>query len=510
MNQRKFGIALSYLTLILNTVIGLFFTPFLIRTLGDAEYGLYQLVQSFAAYLVVVNCGTGTAMTRNLVKFRTKGEEKNEQNYIVHNFMITVLLMLIILCAGAMLYRNVHNVFPKLTPEEVSLAKKLFILMIINIALAVPSSSLAGIITASEKFAVVNGFQTFKIIIRIAAITILLFFNVGSVAIISVDLALTVLYLLYTLYYCFIKLKTKVKFYYFDIKSLKDTFIFSIAIFLQAVINQLNHNVDRTVLGIYRTTSEVALYSVAMNLYVIFTSIPGTLGSVFLPKMTKLVFKGSDGECLSDQVIRVGRYQFMIGGAALCGFALVGKHFIKLWVGESYFGAWYVSMILMFPYLFVVITGLCATILDAKKKRMAKSVILLFTAILNAIVTVILVKQMGYIGAPIGTAFATIVGDLICMNLYYSKVIGLNIKRIYREILHRICVCVLIAGIPVLILNFVLPYNLWGLLIKISIYIVVYAPLLYFFGCSVSEKNEVLAMIHNVMQKLKLKQHSKD
>ena len=45
-NQRKIGAILSYIVIGLNMIVGIIYTPFLIRKLGQSEYGLFSIVQS--------------------------------------------------------------------------------------------------------------------------------------------------------------------------------------------------------------------------------------------------------------------------------------------------------------------------------------------------------------------------------------------------------------------------------------------------------------------------------
>ena len=52
-NQLKAGVILSYITIGLNTIINLVYTPFMLRLMGQSEYGLYSLVASVVAYLTV-------------------------------------------------------------------------------------------------------------------------------------------------------------------------------------------------------------------------------------------------------------------------------------------------------------------------------------------------------------------------------------------------------------------------------------------------------------------------
>ena len=56
-NQLKAGAALSYVSIALNNVIGLLYMPFMLRMMGQNEYGLYSLVSSVVAYLTVLDLG---------------------------------------------------------------------------------------------------------------------------------------------------------------------------------------------------------------------------------------------------------------------------------------------------------------------------------------------------------------------------------------------------------------------------------------------------------------------
>ena len=54
-NQLKAGAFLSYISIVLHNIIGLLYTPFMLRMLGQSEYGLYSLVESVVAYLTILD-----------------------------------------------------------------------------------------------------------------------------------------------------------------------------------------------------------------------------------------------------------------------------------------------------------------------------------------------------------------------------------------------------------------------------------------------------------------------
>ena len=70
---RKIGVVLSYLLMIFEVLSTLLLTPFILRTLGQAEYGVYKLSAAVTAYLLLLDLGVGNAVTRYVAKFKVEG-----------------------------------------------------------------------------------------------------------------------------------------------------------------------------------------------------------------------------------------------------------------------------------------------------------------------------------------------------------------------------------------------------------------------------------------------------
>lgn len=76
--QLKVGVLLSYLTLGLSNLIALIYTPFMLRMMGQSEYGLYSLVASVVAYLTILDFGFGNAIVRYTAKYRAEGKVEDQ------------------------------------------------------------------------------------------------------------------------------------------------------------------------------------------------------------------------------------------------------------------------------------------------------------------------------------------------------------------------------------------------------------------------------------------------
>lgn len=500
-SQKKSGIAISYLTLFINSFYGIFFTPFLISSLGAAEYGLYQLVHSFAGYLVILNFGTGAVISRYVALYRTKKDYFGQENFLYHSFLITGVLSILTLIVSAALFFGIEGLFGNsLTSTELETAKQLFILMVFNISISFITNAFSGILIGYEQFAVTNTFKLARVILRLVTLVILLMMGFKSIAIVSTDLFLTVLLTISEAIYSFKVLKVKIKFHFYDKPLLWLIFSFSSAIFLQAIINQVNQNVDRVVLGAMTDTETVALYSIALVFFTMFSNITGVIGGVFLPQATSMIAKNATGEELTNLVIKPGRLQFMVAGAAVAGFILFGPNFIRIWVGSNFLGAYIPTILLLVPSTITLVQNVTIAILDAKLKRMTRSLILGIMAALNILLTILLVERIGYIGAAISTSISLVLGNIVMMNIYYHKVIGLNVFRMFKEIFRGTFPSIIIASILSIPLTFILEDTVVNFVIKASIFIVIYIMSLYKISFNDYEKKLFSGMLRKAIR----------
>ncbi len=502
--QIKLGAAIAYANIVLNLLVNLFLTPFLINGLGDTDYGIYKIIQSFSSQLSIISFGISTLVTRNVVYYNTLGEEKKKEkeNFLFMSQIISYILAGVVVCAGTFLFFSIDKIYSKtLSSEGIETAKILFTILVANIAVTILCDPNIGMVRAHEKFVIANGINTVRVILRITFIVILIKLGVGSIGVVSVDFVLSTLILLVLSVYCRRGLKEKAKFHFWDTKMLKESFLFSSAIFLQAIINQVNQNLDNVILGAMVLPAIVTLYSCGLTLFSAFTSLVTVVGSMYGPKATKLVAKGADGKELTEFAIEPSRIQAMIALLATTGFILFGKNFIALWVGEGREEVYRITLILIIPALLPLIETVTNNILDAMLRRLARSLILAGMCVINVISSIVFIKIFGYIGAAFGTALSYIVGHCILMNIYLYKSIGLDVLRLIKGVFKGILLASIISiiiGIPV---SMFLPESIIGFVAKVAVFALIYAVVMYFIGMNKDEKAMVNSMVNKVIRR---------
>lgn len=116
MNQRKLGILISYLNIVLHALIGFAYVPILLHFIGKSEYGLYQLIGSFNAYFSVMDFGLTAAVVRFYTKYKTLQDKVNMENILaitMRAYAVITLFLFFLGCGCALLCLYSGNVRQK-------------------------------------------------------------------------------------------------------------------------------------------------------------------------------------------------------------------------------------------------------------------------------------------------------------------------------------------------------------------------------------------------------------
>ena len=495
------GIVLSFFSQIITIVVGLVYTPIMIRALGQNEYGLYQLVSSVVNYLNLMNLGFNGAYIRYYVIAKGKNDEKEVSN--VNGLFMKVFLTITVLCllAGVVLFFHVGIFGSQLTASDYVIARKLLVIMVINLAISFPNSLYVAFMSANERFV----YQKFVMIIMNIAIPILniplLYMGFGSVGVVSASLFLSIVRLILNIWYCHVKLDMKINFGYFDKSIFKELLGYTFFIFLSDIVDQLNSNVDKFLLGRLSGTIAVALYSVGFNLKNYYITVSWIVPEMFVPEANRLAIDGNKDKELTNVFTKVGKFNNYLMLLVLSGFFLVGRQFVTLWVGSEYDISYFAGLILMIAGYIPAVQTLGVNIQNAKNMHRMRSIVYFIVACVNVIASIFLIKIWGVVGTCLGTLFATLLGHGIFMNYYYHCKIGLNIFTFWKEMLKWIIPVGILTGISYALLSLVTINNWFMLLGVCCLYGCAYIILLYIIGLNHNQKIFVKNKVKSILKR---------
>lgn len=501
-NQLKAGALMSYVSIVITIVIGLLYTPIMLRLLGQSEYGLYSLIGSVVGYLSILDLGLGNAIVRYTARNRVLGDKDAESNLNGMFLVLYSLIGVLTLIIGAVLYFHIDTMFgTTLTAAEMEKAKIMMLLLIANLAVSFPLSIFGSIMQAHERFVFVRLIAILRSIINPCIMLPLLFWGYGSVSMVVVNTVLNISCLLINVVYCFRVLHTKVYFKKFDVILCKEIAAYSFFIFLNVVVDKVYWSTGQFILGIVSGTVVVAVYAVAMQLNTMYIMFSNAVSGVLLPRITMLVANNSSNDELSQVMIKVGRVQYVIIVYILSGFILFGEAFINLWAGSNYIDAYYILLMVIIPITVPLIQSVGITILQAKNRNAFRSVVYLSIAILNVLVSIPLAQLWGGFGCAVATGASLLIGNVVIINIYYYRQIGLNIPLFWKDIARMSMPVVMSLLCGYGINHFIVQNSLLLLAGKIAIFSIIYSCLLWRLGLNQYEKDLFLSPVKKIFIK---------
>ena len=503
--SKKTAAIVSYISLIVSTLSSMFLTKIILFSLGENGYGLYQMIYSLASNLMVLDLGIGTVMIRYISEYHTKMDYKRESNFAAMMGIISIACSIIITMLCFFMANYIGNIYPKLSHEEVITSRIMIYFMSIQFIFNIIGNYTSGYIQAYERFLYVSIRGIVNTIITFILTVLFLKLNFGCVGIVIANLLVIIIICVCDLIVLKRILNVKVKLYKWDNVIIRPAIGLMIAMFLQSIIGYINSSADKTILGIMCNKSDVTIYSIAATIITMFNTVPCVLSGFFQPQVTQMITRGESRNKLGDLVARVGRIQFMLCMAILGAFFLFGKDFLQLWVGENIAPhAWIIVMIIMPVNMVPLVQTICLSILNGYNKRLYRSIILIGMTFVNVLLTVILINYIGAIGAPIATAISYLIGHVILLNIYYNKVIKLDIIGIFKCILKKSWICSILA----IIISY--PLTMWkevsiiSFIIKCSLFCIWYFALLYIYGLNRSERNLCAFYFNKVLNIFKI------
>lgn len=489
-NQIKAGVVLNYIVIGLNALVGLVYTPYMLRMMGQSEYGLYSLAASVVAYLTIMDFGFGNAIVRYTAKFRAEG--KTEEQYSMFGMFATLysVIGLLALVGGLILSMNVENLFgATMTPTEVSRAKILLAIMTFNLAISFPMGIYGFIITAYEDFIFQKTLNIVRILLNTAVMVCLLHLGYKAVAMVVVQTVFNLLTFVANYIYC--KRRIKVRFIYgrFRWDFFKEIAIYSFWIFLNAIMDKIYWSTGQFVLGVFVGTTAVAIFAVAIHLQNIYMSLSVAVTGVFLPKVSAMIAQHSSTQEISDLFIRVGRAQYAVMAFILSGFVVFGRPFVILWAGEEYSQTYEITLLFFVGLIVPLVQNMGIIILQARNQMKFRSVVYIIIAAISFIGQIFLSKIYGAIGCAISIVVALIIGQGVVMNIYYYCKQDIDIPRFWREIAKMSIVPIVVVVAGLWVTTFYSITTIANFATGVVIFSLIYLPLFWRFSLSSNERD---------------------
>lgn len=505
-SQVKAGAILQYVQMALQIIVNLIYTPIMLRILGDSEYGIYSLVASIISYLNLLTLGFGASYIRFYSKYKAKNDEEGIKSLNGLYLIVFLILGIVALIIGLVIAFNVGIFFNETyTENDLKIAKILMIFLSVNLAVSFPASIFTSFITSQEKFVFLKVVNMGKTVLSPCLTIATLFLGYGSIGMVVVTTVLSILVDFVNGVYSIKKLKMRFSLRHPNFGLLKEIAVFSVFIAINQIIDQINWQTDKIILGKMINAAAVSIYTIASTINTMYINFSTAVSNVFSPRINKLVSEQPEGWKNDINVLfqKVGRIQFLILGLILTGFIFFGRYFISVWAGEGYDLAYYVALLLIIPATIALIQNLGVEVQRARNKHRFRSIVYLVMALLNVGISIWFCSMWGVIGVAIGTAISLIVANGIIMNVYYHKRLDINIFKFWWEIIKILPGMIVPVACGVCCMIFVNITSIWMFLGLIVAYVIIYCASMWLLGMNSYERNLISSPLKRIINRKK-------
>lgn len=208
-----------------------------------------------------------------------------------------------------------------------------------------------------------------------------------------------------------------------------------VLLFLPQVAISLYVVLDRTLLGLLGSYSDVGIYEQGQKLTSILLTVVSSLGAVMLPRVANLLSERKEKEAQNMVRFSFILYNLIIF-PMIFGLIAINEVFVKLFLGQNFQDVKYVLYIIVFNIMFIGWTNILGyQVLVVRNKNKEFMLSTTIPAFVSVAVNIAVIPFFGYIGASITSV---VVETLVfAIQWYYSRNI-INKNLLFNKDLAKI------------------------------------------------------------------------
>lgn len=423
-----------FVSRLLGSVLGFFATIYFARVLGAEVLGLYALVIAIVAWLRLGGkMGVGSALTKRI-------SEGEEQGQFYAAGILSIAVIGTVLSIGVIALQNPLEAYVGDFDQYVAISVVWFVVLLLYAKLV---------------FALVKMALKGERLVHIAGL--LSPVNIGSRSLIQIGLVIAgfnlagmligyaagaVLAGLVGLYYITVPVKRPRKRHF---ASLYEYAKYS---WFGSVRSRSFNDVDILVLGLFVPSALVGVYSVAWTIAKFLKLFGGAISTTLFPEISHQDAQGKR-EAVEELIEDGLAYSGLVAIPGLVGGVLIDDRLLRIYGEEFVQGTGVLGLLIFATLVYSYQQQLLNAMNAVDRPDLAFRVNVVFTG-LNAILNVVLVVTIGWVGAAIATALSAVIGVAISYGVL-ARIVTVRIpgQAISRQVVAAVLMGVVVYGVRV-------------------------------------------------------------
>jgi O-antigen/teichoic acid export membrane protein len=403
------GAATNWAAFAAALAVGFFLAPYLVRSLGDARYGVWCVVESILAYFTLFDLGIAACLVRFVAK-HSATEKQEELNRVVSS------------CLGLFLFAACGVLFvggvitPFVAP---GLERKLgapgdvlpfMLLMLANLAVTLPLSVFPTILDGLQRFGAKSAVRVVCLALRVAGIVWVMETRPGLLPLAFVFTATNLLEHALTALLCFRSLPgLKLSHRLIDRATLREVKGYSVDAFLAMLAGRITVQTGAIVVGGFLTVAAAAHYALAARLVELAKNLLRSMTNTLTPAVSQREATG-DLDGVRSVLLNGTRWVIYLVLPVHLGLLAFGRPFLTRWVGGAQYAEWCfpATAVLSATLTIGVAQSVASRILYGMGKLKLFARLALVEAFTNLMLSLALVGPFGLVGVAFAVALPNV------------------------------------------------------------------------------------------------------
>lgn len=419
-------------------------SPFLVHNLGDMGYGIWSLVTSLSGYLLLMDLGIGSSLTRYVSKYYKIKDHTNLVSFVNSALLLYLIIGLLIVLISPVTAKVLLLII-KVDPEYKDPLYWLVIITSVDVAILLIRTSLRGVFQGLQRYEIINLVFILLHIVKAFSFYMLITFGLGLLSMASTGLILNLIAVFlftmiirYSYYFIHFNFKTVNK------SSIKSIYNYSLFSFILMISNQVIYYSSSFVIGFFISASAITYYSIAWSLMEYSKRFCLAFSSVFVPVISEYEAV-SNYDKIKDILNKGTKYTLILTMPLCVGVLMFGRPFIALWMGEDYADVCSsILIILIIGQFFELPQRICSSVLKGISMHKNFAIATAISGFFNLVLSIVLVQKYGLLGVALGTTIPQVFLFGIYVPLYTNSIIKQPIAVFFKKTYLKVLLPVLL------------------------------------------------------------------
>jgi O-antigen/teichoic acid export membrane protein len=417
---------------VVQLVAAFLLAPVLVRGLGEERYGIWSLVESILAYLMLFDLGVAASVVRYIARFETTRDQDSLNRVFSTSiciFAVAGAAALAVAVGCAVVADDLWTIPPHLLVE----ARWMLVLLGLNLGLGLPLSVFPSVLDGLGRYPAKTAIRTLGIVARSTLFLIVVYRHGGLRGLAwSITLCNLGEHLVHAVaawrYLPGLRFSLRLA----DRATFRTIRGYSLDAFLALLAGRISFQTDALVIGFFLTTRHITYFAIAGRLVEYAKNSFRAATTVLTPAVSALEAQG-DARGIRRVLLDGTRGALWFVLPVQAGLLILGKPFLGLWMGPDYAGLCFPTLVILtVPLTLALSQSVSARILYGLGRLRWFSKLVLAEAAANLVLSACLAERMGIEGVALGTAIPNVVANL-AVAVYVCRLLGVRLRDYVRR-----------------------------------------------------------------------------